>query len=70
MVWRKLFPPEVTYYIKKVQSFKKDVLQITNKHMKRCSMSLIIREMQIITTMRYHLTPFRMAIIRKSTNNK
>ena len=64
----------ITYKIPRIiktgkMTGKNKYSKILNKHMKRWSISLIIREMQIKTTMRCHLSPVRMTIIKKSTNN-
>ena len=69
------YPKKKKKSIKKLEEelnkhFSKEDMPMAKKHMKRCSTSLIVREVQIKTIMRYHFIPIRMAFIKKSINNK
>ena len=67
---RKINDPIKKWTKKLNRYFCKVDIHMAKKHMKRCSISLIIREIKVKTTMRYHFMPVRMAAIQKSTNNK
>ena len=67
---RKISDPVKKWTKELNRHFSKEDIQMANKHMKRCSASFIFREMEIKTTMRYHLMPVRIAAIQKSTNSK
>jgi hypothetical protein len=71
----KLNSPKINEPIKKWvtelnRTFSKEEVQMAKKHMKKCSPSLAIKEMQTKTTLRFHLTPVRIVIIKNTTNNK
>jgi hypothetical protein len=72
---KKLNSPKISELIKKWatelnRTFSKEKFQVTKKHMKKCSPSLAIKEMQMKTTLRFHLTPVTIAFTKNTTNSK
>jgi hypothetical protein len=72
---KKLSPPKIRTPMKKWshelnREFSKEELQMASKYMQKCSASLVIKEMQIKKTLRFHLTPVRMAVIKGNNSNK
>jgi hypothetical protein len=66
----KINDPKKKWASKLNRTFSKTEIHMSKKHMKKCSPSLAIKEMPINTTLRFHLTPVRIAIIRNTTNNR
>jgi phenylalanyl-tRNA synthetase alpha subunit len=72
---KKLNSPKINERIKTLatelnRTFSKEEIQMSKKHMKKCSPSLTLKEMQINTRLRFHHTPVRIAIIKSTTNNR